>query len=378
MNKNILAVAIAAAVAAPSAFAAATVYGNAHMSVNATSSVANGSNVSADQTAVSSNSSYFGVKGSEDLAGGLKAVYQIETGVGLDGEGSNTLGSNLRNSFAGIGGGFGTVLLGRHDSPMKMVGRKYDLFGDQVGNNRNILGGGLTPASALVDGRHSNVIAYASPTMNGFSALVAYVPGSVGGLTLATATNNGNELFSTADQRGDAYSAMLDYTAGNLSVTGGYIGVNTKGGTLGGVKDFSGYRLGAGYTFGAAKVVALAQQTNVYRVLGVAADQTIYGLGASYELGNGGKVKGQYYVAGDVKNQDVGGSMLTVGYDHALSKSTTAYVAYAMAQNDNNGSFTTAMSNGGVGETYTAVGAGSSAGNAKDNSVVSVGLQHKF
>ncbi|MBD3768044.1 MAG: porin, partial [Gammaproteobacteria bacterium] len=78
MNKNILAIAIAAAVAAPSAFAAATVYGKAHMSVDSVNNAQDGTK-NGSATNVASNSSHIGIKGSESLGAGLKAVYKFET-----------------------------------------------------------------------------------------------------------------------------------------------------------------------------------------------------------------------------------------------------------------------------------------------------------
>lgn len=198
MNKNILAIAIAAAVAAPSAFAAATVYGVAHMGVAHQDGIATPAG-DASGASVLSNSSRIGIKGSEDLGAGLKAIYQMEFSVNMDGEtngntnannvgntnGQSGLGGQARNTFLGLQGGFGAVMLGRLDSPIKNVSRKYDLFGDQIGNSRNILAPSAyvqTPttvshvnATTLVDGRHSNVMAYQTPKMGGFDALLAYV-----------------------------------------------------------------------------------------------------------------------------------------------------------------------------------------------------------
>ena len=189
MNKNILAIAIAAAVATPSAFAAATVYGVAHMSVDSVTNAANGAE-NGSQTNVASNSSRLGIKGSEDLGAGLKAVYQFETTIALDGESTTGGWGGQRNSFVGLGGGFGTVMLGIHDTPYKLVGRKYDMFGDQIGDMRNLTAGGTTgnikdttgaltgavinDSSAGFDLRPQNVIAYATPTFNGLSAMLAY------------------------------------------------------------------------------------------------------------------------------------------------------------------------------------------------------------
>jgi predicted porin len=353
MNKNILAIAIAAAVAAPSAFAAATVYGVAHMSGNSFSSIGGMGNANAvaaggtstGMTSLSSNSSLVGIKGDEDLGGGMKAVYQMEFGVDMDGNSGSTgadasTGINsTRNTFVGVGGGFGTVLAGRHDSLIKMTGRKYDLFGDQIGNNRNILGGGSAAAataktgSFVVDGRHNNVLAYVSPSFGGVTIGAAYVPGDA---------VNGADAVDSATKHA-ALTAMVDYTAG--------------------------------YTFGSAKVVGLYQNSNTLKVAASQdKSQDTYGIGGSYKVGAAGTIKAQYYVAGNVAAAGAasnGGTLTTVGYDHAMSKNTTAYVVYAAAHNDAGASFTTDMQNGGSGANVSAV-------TGKDNSAFSVGLIHKF
>ncbi len=364
MNKNILAIAIAAAVAAPSAFAAATVYGQAHMAVTQQMGIdgaAVGAADKADQMNVSSNSSRLGIKGSEDLGAGLKAVYQMEFSVNMDGEGAGNGFSGMRNTFAGIGGGFGTVLVGRHDSPIKLVGRKYDLFGDQMGNSRNLTNGNGAIGRA-VDGRHNNVIAYQSPTFSGFSALVALVPG--GGVDNVAI----NEPFSNTPNKQNAWSAMLDYKAKAFGVSLGHIAADNVAAN----NNFAATRLGAEYTMGALKVVGLYQTADFSAANTKAMNS--YGLGASYKVTTAGTIKGQYYIAensaaGAAKND---ASMITVGYDHAMSKNTTAYLNYAMV--DNKGAaaaYTTSMANSGVGDNVTGVA-------GKDNSAFSVGLIHKF
>ena len=70
MKKSILAIAVAATMAAPAAMAAPTVYGNVHLSIVDLDSLNN--------LVMTSNTSAIGVKGSEDLGDGLKAIYKVE------------------------------------------------------------------------------------------------------------------------------------------------------------------------------------------------------------------------------------------------------------------------------------------------------------
>jgi predicted porin len=422
MNKNILAIAIAAAVAAPSAFAAATVYGQAHMGVASQSGMAaDTKSASMDANSdtennfnVVSNSSRVGIKGSEDLGGGLKALYQMEMSVNMD-NGAGGLGGTLRDTFVGLGGGFGTALIGRMDSPIKRVGRKYDLFGDQIGNARNLTGSGVFTTAdgayaasrtssnlvgGLVDGRHSNVIAYATPKMGGFDALIAYVPGAA----------YDAEKNSATKKQGDAFSASLNFAAGAFDAGFGYIRIATKGvesgsytggvadstatfdhdsnpvtadikvttlgtkGTAGTyAKDFEAFRLGGSYTFGAAKIVATYMNDNTAQLVGSKGTRDVFGLGGSYKVTSAGTVKAQYYVAGDMgRDMDkTGASLINVGYDHAMSKNTTAYVNYALVDNNKNGNYSANTASAGSGDNFAAVA-------GKDNSAFAVGIIHKF
>lgn len=361
MNKNILAIAIAAAVAAPSAFAAATVYGVAHMSYD---SQDNGKD---SVTGISSNSSRLGIKGSEDLGAGLKAVYQFETTILMDGDNSNAASlpagntnqgtgfGGQRNSFAGLAGGFGTVLLGIHDTPLKMMGRKFDFFGDQIGDTRT-----FTRAGSW-DERPSNVLAYVSPSFNGLQATVAYVNDEQNKSANMVGWGNG-------DKR-DALSASIDYKVGKFMASAAYENHDKGwGGATG--KSMDAYRLGAGYDFGMVNVKGMFASQDVASGTAVKT-RDIYGVGAGVKVGAAGTVKAQYYVANEVNKDNAGADLIAVGYDHAMSKNTTAYVAYSKVNNDKAGTFTT-QGGGGHGENIAVAAPG------KDPSAFSVGLIHKF
>lgn len=365
MNKNILAIAIAAAVAAPSAFAAATVYGVAHMSVDAVQKAANGTD-NGDVTNIASNSSRLGIKGSEDLGAGLKAVYQFETTLNLDGEGDAAKGQGSgfggqRNSYAGLAGGFGTVLLGIHDTPFKLVGRKYDMFGDQIGDMRNLTAGAGASTTGF-DLRPSNVVAYASPTFGGVSAMLAY------------AADERNSTVNTNASKLEAYSASVGYKAGKFGADLAYEN-HAKGHTGDASKEMTGVRLGASYDFGSVKLNGFYANQDAYVAANAAGDRiksrNVYGLGASMKVTAAGTIKAQFGMAEKVSGTDSSGAnMYAVGYDHAMSKNTTVYAAYAMVDNEANGTYTV---NGGGGH-----GDASTVNMGKDPSAFSVGLIHKF
>ena len=73
-----------------------------------------------EQVELQNNSSRVGVKGEKALNAGLKAIYQLEWGVNLDGE-SGDDNFTPRNQFVGLEGAFGTVKVGRHDTALKQA-----------------------------------------------------------------------------------------------------------------------------------------------------------------------------------------------------------------------------------------------------------------
>lgn len=175
MKKNIVALAVAAAISAPVAMAGApTVYGKINFAVQS-----DASSKTAGMT-VDSVASRLGVKGSEDLGNGLKAVYKIEFGLTPDAggkftdtDGDKSVGAlTNRNQYVGLKGGFGTVLMGRHDTPLKMS-QPSDLFNDGISDNSKTMGTGTKGAET----RSSNVIAYVSPSFSGVKIIAAGVAG---------------------------------------------------------------------------------------------------------------------------------------------------------------------------------------------------------
>ncbi len=364
MQKKLIALAVAGMFAAP-AFAATSnvdVGGYLNMSVDYLDSdnATNGGNVN-----VSSNASNIFFKGSEDLGGGLKAIWQIQTyfTAGRTGNGDNSFGATLDgvgsgNTFVGLEGGFGKVLLGKHESPYKLVGRKYDFFGNQIGDSRNIIG------AAGMDARPNNVIAYGTPNLGGFNALVAYVTNTAN--NPASITAGTGATGAAVDNSVDAWSANVGYDNGPLSIGLGYQKVNWSEFNPA-AEDQTAWRLGASYAFGDFKVAGLYQQDK--DVGGVAnTDVDVWGLGAAYKLG-AMTFKGQYYT-GEMDNV-VGGDadMWSVGVDYALSKRTTVYGAYAAV--DNGSAMAITPFGGGHGDNPGTVAGG-------DPNGFSIGVVHSF
>jgi predicted porin len=332
MNKRFLAIAIAAGLAVSSTVMAdgAEIYGIAHVSVNNYSYDAT---ASIDAWTVTSNSSRLGFKGSEDLGGGLKAVYKIEYGVDL----ADTATVSNRNQYVGLSGGMGTVLLGRHDTPTKMVQGKFDVFNDTVADMVTSTGGGVDG-----DVRANNVIAYLSPKMGGMQLIAALIPGE-GSVSGACSDGAGG---SNCDGPADGTSISFTYSAGDL-----YVGFGMDSGDI--VDDQM--RLAATYKMDALQLGFLynARSDAALAAADLANDEKAMGLSVSFGMGDNA-VKAQFIQTTDINGASgADATAMTIGYDANLSARTTAYALYNMYSPDTTGA-------------------------SADVSVISAGITHSF
>lgn len=183
MNKKLIALAVAGACVAPAAMAQTanpvTLYGRVHAtfeSVEATAGTfATVNPAQVRRNRVSDQASLLGVRGTEDLGGGLKAFFQLETAFKPD-ENNTTFAA--RNSGVGLQGGWGSLLLGRWDTPYKTVTTAIDPYGDvTLGGWTAAMNGagsyGLA-GSAVLDRRDQNVVQYWSPSWGGFAFRLSY------------------------------------------------------------------------------------------------------------------------------------------------------------------------------------------------------------
>jgi len=336
MKKSLIALAVAGAFAAPAAFAATAnvdVYGRLNMFIEDS----NGTNITPQ---VSDRQSILGFKGTEDLGGGLKAIWQIEQTISgnQDGVGGQTLAN--RNSFVGLSGGFGTFLMGRHDTPYKLATGRLDLFADTVADY-NGDGGALSSAgkdgfTQLVmnahDHRSNNAVAYISPNFSGSSFAGAVVMTNRDGGTLASpqvVDNDANKMF-------DAYSLSATYASGPLFLTAAYQRAEdlVNGGVAPNNKTVSpAWKFGAGYTFGNARIGFVYEDVEVKTGATKHVDRSSWMLNGAYAMGPM-TLKAQYGRVDVAGNQDQ--SKLSLGLDYSLSKRTTAMVIYDMNSTKNN------------------------------------------
>lgn len=299
MKKSLIALAVAGAVSAP-AFAATSnvdVYGVLNIAIQDT-------DAAGSTPTVLDNTSRIGFKGTEDLGGGMKAVWQIESALGGNGAvmGNGPAGLATRNTFVGLAGGFGTVLMGRHDTPYKLGTVSLDIFGDTIADyNSGRLGQQLV--NNTHDHRNGQALAYISPTWSGFHFAVAAVltNGEAG-----SALSNGDTV--------DATSWTAVYANGPLFASLSWQDAKSL--------NNDATKLGLGYTFGDAKVGFVWEKTDS-NVAG--ADTKMWLLNGVYNMGPIA-LKAQYG-----KNNNgaaANGSAWALGADYNLSKRTAAYFVY--------------------------------------------------
>ncbi len=389
MKKNIIALAVAAAMIAPvAAMADTTLYGKFHVSYDFLS----GDKAANTSSGFSSNSSIIGIKGKEKINDNLSMIYQYETEFDAgtkNNSGFNNSSGGLgtqRNTFIGATGTWGTVIAGRHDSPFKIMGRTYDLFGDTVGDSRNIISGSNSRAYTDANGktvdasndrnwdlRPSQVLAYATPDLMGFKAMLAYV--SNWSANAPVAVSQYNTQFK-------AYSLSAGYSIAGFGLDAAYEQhkADILSGVPGATTSQSAYRLGANYSIAGVKVLGMYQDIKSLGFLS-GADQKTYGVGAAYTFLGANTIKAQYYKAADVSGTTgTGANMWALGYDYALSKQTNVYAMYAQSSNGSNATYSIMSAGTGHGGAYpentNLNNTGSFAGGK--SSAISVGVQHKF
>jgi predicted porin len=226
-SKKILSLAIAGIVAAPiAAQADVGVYGAVKVSID---SIKSGDESRA--LGVSSNSTRFGIKGSHELPNDLKAGFKAEFGFDASGE---TKELSTRNRYVSLGGNFGEVRVGNHDTPFKNVAKKIDIFDDTVGDRRAIIGVDATGSNKF-NQRAKNAVIYISPKVFGLQFEALYSAANTGTAT-ATAT-------ATDDNDKDLVSASLQYEISTLTLRAAY---ETQG-QGNDVDDYTGIRVSANY-----------------------------------------------------------------------------------------------------------------------------------
>ena len=283
--------------------------------------------------------SRIGFRGTEELGGGLKGLFTLENGFNVDtgtmGQGNRLFG---RQAWVGLGGGFGTVKLGRQQTPLYYALNAIDPFEiNLAGNAQRIFGAGLYAIDPFL--RTDNTLNYTSANFGGFSGQVAYSFGEVAG------DNSANRQVGVG----------LAYVNGPINVQFAYHDSNTftLPGTFGffgtGVADLRTAFIGATWDFGVAKAHAAFADTKV-DVGAAEGKNRNYLLGATAPVGVGTVMAS--WIRNDVRDIGEGESdQFAIGYSHPVSKRTNFYTSAGYTKNDD-GVRVNAFANGESGKIF--------------------------
>ena len=419
IKKSFIALAVAGTFAAPVTAMAAdgmmhgpsniTIYGQMNASIDSITSN-NGAPIGAspagtlESTAnhLSSNESRIGFKGSEDMGGGISALWQIESQVNLDNDSvglgnpngdtpdgnprtTAALGVGARNTFIGLSSAeMGTVLAGRHDTPYKISTRMLDPFRFTLADNRSIMG------HLIHDDFLGNVVAYISPTVNGLSVAGATVFGSEGAVPAVP-----EQTKSTT------YSMAGMYTMGGIYGTVAYqtITLGAAAGTFGPTANpanpqkLTAMKFGGSYSMNApngmpmkvSAVYEMLESNNANGNPAVNLENSNLYLSGELSVSSAIKVKVAYTEAADTDGGAValransGATQFTVGADYGLSARTTVYALYTSLSNDiNSGTQDLLRKRAALGPQSTARSADADTTGVLDATALSVGVRHMF
>ena len=392
MNKNLIALAVSAAIAMP-AMADVTVgpfsiYGTAQSAienVNIAFAAGRSNDNTTDtskvsQTRLMDQTSKLGFKIAHDLGGGMTGLAQVESRIYLGNGGNNTqdkaeVGS--RNTFVGLGSSeWGTVRLGRYDNAYKLSLKAAAPF---IYNNINDASAEYGDKNIMtrLGGRQGDMVAYESPKVNGFQALVSYNMGkdSDNGLGAGdyTASAAGTKVTATSQLPGTLMpqTAMsLAYAQGPFTFAYGYTNISNAAWQLDGSSStkaafnntagasfaLSAYQLGGQYTFGEYSVggiyeVTTSSQQGVSATKDFSQSQASYALIGAYKSGPN-EFHFRYAVASDVTGNtgtttntlktDTGAIQYSLMYAYDINKSVKFVSSYTNLANAKNAKFTSA------------------------------------
>lgn len=400
MKQKVLAITIASLSGAAFAQSNVTIYGVADATfdvINVSGGSAALSGNTPNFTRVSTNGSRLGFKGTENLGNGLTALFQFESNANFDSGGA--LGTS-RDSFVGLSGNFGKVILGNLSTSTRAFSALLDVNNgnDGIGTNYALLGklgGALANAgtgvpavgaaasrsatsASLFDTRFSNAIAYTTPSFSGLQVTATYMANENKTDTASAKTNASGYDLGLRYNNGPVMAGLTyaDISSKN-DVAGSAYGSGALKTYLGSDQKLKEFRLGGMYNFGVATLRALYARTKADGSLNDV-KQTVWGIGGTYHVTTNGKLTAQYYHAGDLDkstgaDDNTGAKFYTLGYEHSLSKRTLLKANYAYLKNDDK-TFTNGFGGG-----YD-FGKNSSgfAGDEIKISGLQVGLRHSF
>jgi predicted porin len=305
MKKSLLALAVLGAFAgAASAQSSVTLYGKVDLGVGKPANTA-------DKQVMDGSGSRVGVRGVEDLGGGMRALFGFEhrfsPDTGIQG------GDRMWNGYStvGLGGAFGTVNLGRqYTAAFSLAQNAFDPFGgDSVGGLRNnSLTGSI--ATLRTGARRGTLTTGAAAGLGGGGGNSIRYDGTFGGLKVAADIEE-QESGSVARP----YTIAAQYAAGPLLVAASYENPGNVNDKL--------ITAGVSYVFGPAKLaVAIGDGTTT---TSLKVKQAL--IGATVKVGAAGSFLAGY--AQEKVGTAAAVKKSSIGYRHDLSKRTQIYTDFS-------------------------------------------------
>ncbi|WP_240902464.1 porin [Aquitalea denitrificans] len=316
-----------------------TIYGRIHADFeNTKSGAATGSSAAFTTNKVQNDTSRIGFKGTEDLGNGLKAIWQVESGVAID-DGSST-GSNTwagRESFIGLSSSqLGTLKAGNFlvaiDDLHYIAGNNFQ-YATGISNDATLWANGGSLASGGFDVRAGNSVSYQTPKFNNVTARIQY------------SLTSGTGGAETATHGATLVSGNLNYDDGQLRVGYGFQ-QNRSMQQMSSNFYQNGlmHMLAAGYNFGSIYVGGLVEHDILDNInlTGHSRSRNYGSLIGTYT--NGANIfSAQYGQAASWKGsaavQDSGAKMASLAYNRVLSKTTQVYVLLTELHNEANATY---------------------------------------
>lgn len=410
MQKKLIAAAVAGMLAVPAYAQLGTgvvLYGRVNVGFDnyeAEGAAAGSAFDSKGRNRVYDSASRIGIRGTEDLGRGLKAIFQVESGFAADTGAALTqngaaasdravLGS--REAWAGLQSNWGSFRFGKQNV-WWTTGRVNQVQANWLAVGSPLATGGLSYVGAPTV-RTLNTFHYQTPNFAGFNASIYYSPQPVG-----TTINSGQELAGPGvEPEENLWAATLRYNAGPFTAQFDWAKRNevnnnvTAAGVATGLDtDNYGYKLGLAYTYvPGAQVGFIWNRVGTDNVLGTATgggvifaagddikmdswtlewEHTFGNILAIAEYGQSRDLKGSSLNAADTASK-----YWNVGVRYNFSRRTALYAQYAQVRNEANamvdfrgGGMSGAAGGAGPGISFAQRGA--------DPRIINVGIQHNF
>ena len=294
MKKSLIALAVLGFAGAAMAQSSVTLYGVADAGLGKAKSAGDTKVNMQSAGTMNNGTSRLGVRGVEDLGGGLKAGFNFETGLSLENGNTSTAGAGFwgRNANMWLGGSWGTFQMGRTLNPSFYGVAAWELTGTAnysvVGNTYGYVGGA----------RNSSEFSYKTPNFGGLSAKLGYI---------MKADNGGNAKWD------------LNVVYANGPIAAGLSANKAKGQKV-------GYALGGKYNFGNFAVAAsYSDNHKVRRGFSIGGTANFGAASVTLDLTRDTKnLAGKKYTNGLLEGK------------YALSKRTFMYAAYLRRDGNNN------------------------------------------